>query len=383
MAAEIGSAGRHGREVRRRRRHGGVRCAALAGRPRGTSPARSAFDAAAPRRTLRRRPLTLRIGVNTGEVVVGQPREGSSFVSGDAVNVAARLEQAAGPGEILVGERTASAVRGAFELGEATRRRGEGQGRRRRVPATRPRALAHAATGRWRTAGGVRRAASRRWTCCERRTRVRERHDEPQLVTILGEAGIGKTTLARELWGWLGSQSPEPLRRTGRCLSYGQGITYVPVGEIVREHLGLVEGGSARRDPASPRAARDAGPRARPRGPGGPPSAGRARPAASGMGLVPGGARRRAAGGRPRRGSPLGRGATSRTCSKPRSTTCAGLCSYSPRHAPSFSRRDPGGAFVRRRLADTVARGAVERPIPNGWSSSSSLRRCPGRSGRS
>jgi class 3 adenylate cyclase len=62
--------------------------------------------------------LALRVGVNTGEVVVGRPREGSSFVTGDAVNVGARLEQAAGPGEILVGERTAGAVRGAFELAE-------------------------------------------------------------------------------------------------------------------------------------------------------------------------------------------------------------------------------------------------------------------------
>jgi len=63
--------------------------------------------------------LELRIGVNTGEVVVGRAREGSSFVTGDPVNVAARLEQGAAPGEILVGERTAVAVRGAFELGEA------------------------------------------------------------------------------------------------------------------------------------------------------------------------------------------------------------------------------------------------------------------------
>src|SRR5437763_9470419 len=50
--------------------------------------------------------LALRIGVNSGEVVTGVPRAGSSFVSGDPVNVAARLEQAAGPGEIRVGERT-------------------------------------------------------------------------------------------------------------------------------------------------------------------------------------------------------------------------------------------------------------------------------------
>src|SRR5213083_1986921 len=62
--------------------------------------------------------LRLRIGVNTGEVVVGGARGGGSFVTGDAVNVAARLEQAAGPGEILVGERTAAAVRDAFEFSD-------------------------------------------------------------------------------------------------------------------------------------------------------------------------------------------------------------------------------------------------------------------------
>ena len=62
--------------------------------------------------------LPLRLGVNTGEVVVGRPHEGSSFVTGDTVNVAARLEQAAPPGEILAGERTVAAVRGAFEFDE-------------------------------------------------------------------------------------------------------------------------------------------------------------------------------------------------------------------------------------------------------------------------
>ena len=64
--------------------------------------------------------LALRIGVNTGEVVVGRPREGSSFVTGDAVNVAARLEEAAPPGQVLAGERTVVAARGAFEFGEPT-----------------------------------------------------------------------------------------------------------------------------------------------------------------------------------------------------------------------------------------------------------------------
>jgi class 3 adenylate cyclase len=63
--------------------------------------------------------LELRIGVNTGDVVVDEPRQGSSFVTGDAVNVCARLEQNAEPGAILVGERTAQAARGAFEFGES------------------------------------------------------------------------------------------------------------------------------------------------------------------------------------------------------------------------------------------------------------------------
>ena len=62
--------------------------------------------------------LALRIGVNTGEVVIGKPREGSSFATGDPVNVTARLEQAARPGQVLVGERTALLVGGAFEFAE-------------------------------------------------------------------------------------------------------------------------------------------------------------------------------------------------------------------------------------------------------------------------
>ena len=184
--------------------------------------------------------LSLRIGVNTGDVVVGQPREGSSFVTGDAVNVAARLEQAAEPGEILVGERTAAAVGGAFEFHEpstvAARGKAGGVACRRLVRALslmRPRGvggLGHSFVGRERELEALQQAYG---------GAVEER--EPRLVTIMGDAGIGKTALIREFWEWLGSQSPEPCRRTGRCLSYGRGITYMPLGEIVREHFGLLE----------------------------------------------------------------------------------------------------------------------------------------------
>ena len=185
--------------------------------------------------------LSLRIGVNTGNVVAGQARVGSSFVTGDTVNVAARLEQAAEPGQILVGERTVAAVHGAFEFDEATTVTAKGKAggvdcRRllRALSLMRPRGvggLRHAFVGRERELEALQQAYGRA---------VEER--QPRLMTIMGDAGIGKTTLIRELWEWLGSQSPEPLRRTGRCMSYGEGITYMPLGEIVREQLGLVEG---------------------------------------------------------------------------------------------------------------------------------------------
>jgi len=184
--------------------------------------------------------LALRIGVNTGDVVIGRPREGSSFVTGDAVNVAARLEQAAAPGEILVGERTARAVRGAFEFDEP--QVVEAKGKPGGVPARR---LRRALTlMRPRGVGGLRRAFVGRDDDLARlyeSFRDCAVRGETRLVTVVGEAGVGKTRLLRELWERLADETPEPLRRTGRCLPYGRGITYWPLGEILKEHLGILE----------------------------------------------------------------------------------------------------------------------------------------------
>jgi class 3 adenylate cyclase len=184
--------------------------------------------------------LALRIGVNTGEVVVGTAREGSSFVTGDAVNVAARLEQAAAPGEILVGERTFGTVRGAFEFAEPQRVEAKGKpggvvGRRllRALSLMRPRGV-----------GGLRRAFVGREAEMATLERLYERvveDGQPQLATIVGDAGVGKTRLVREFWERLGGRARPPLRRTGRCLSYGQGITYWPLAELLREHLGILD----------------------------------------------------------------------------------------------------------------------------------------------
>jgi class 3 adenylate cyclase/tetratricopeptide (TPR) repeat protein len=184
--------------------------------------------------------LALRTGVNTGEVVVGAPREGSSFVTGDPVNVAARLEQGAEPGEILVGERTVATARGAFEF--AASRTIQAKGKPGGVEC-RP-LLRALSLMRPRGIGGLRRAfvgRDREMETLERIYEQVERSRDPQLVTILGDAGVGKTRLLREFWERLADRSPGTVRRTGRCLSYGQGITYWPLAEVLKEHLGIFE----------------------------------------------------------------------------------------------------------------------------------------------
>src|SRR5439155_26029636 len=69
----------------------------------------------------------------------------------------------------------------------------------------------------------------------------------PRLVTVLGDSGVGKTRLIREFWEALSGEAPEPLRRTGRCLSYGDGVTYWALGAVLKEHLGLLETDSPER----------------------------------------------------------------------------------------------------------------------------------------
>ncbi|HET7678259.1 MAG TPA: adenylate/guanylate cyclase domain-containing protein [Candidatus Limnocylindrales bacterium] len=182
--------------------------------------------------------LRLRIGVATGEVVAGAPRAGSSFVAGDAVNVAARLEQAAMPGEILVGDRTAALVGAAFALSDPRTIEAKGKeggiSARRLLDAlalARPRSvLGETFVGRGPELGALRDAYGR---VVNRRA--------PAVVTVLGEPGVGKSRLLAEFASWLGRQEPAPLQRTGRCLSYGRGLTYRPMGDVLRDDLGLLE----------------------------------------------------------------------------------------------------------------------------------------------
>jgi class 3 adenylate cyclase/tetratricopeptide (TPR) repeat protein len=180
--------------------------------------------------------LQIRVGVNTGEVVAGSPAVGSALVLGDAVNVAARLEQAAAPDEVLLGRTTWRLVRDAVQVEPVTPLAVKGKADR--VVAWRLQAVTSDRRGhsRGREVPMVGRELERRRLLDMLERVVAER--ACRLVTVLGTAGVGKTRLVEEALASVGERATV-LR--GRCLSYGEGITYWPVAEIVHEAAGIAD----------------------------------------------------------------------------------------------------------------------------------------------
>jgi class 3 adenylate cyclase/tetratricopeptide (TPR) repeat protein len=174
-----------------------------------------------------------RIGVNTGEVVTGTEER---LATGDAVTVAARLEQAAHPGEVLIGAETLRLVRAAVDVGAEQPL--ELKGKAQPVPAYRllavtgepERRFAAPMVGRVNELGRLQNVFAQAL------------HDRScQLFTILGSAGVGKSRLAAEFLAGLEARVVR-----GRCLSYGEGITYWPVVEILKQLATMPEGDAAR-----------------------------------------------------------------------------------------------------------------------------------------
>jgi class 3 adenylate cyclase/tetratricopeptide (TPR) repeat protein len=170
--------------------------------------------------------LEARIGINTGEVVVGG--EGETLVTGDAVNVAARLEQAAPNGEILIGARTRALVRDAVRVEELEPLALKGKSR----PVE-----AHRLVEVLDDAAPIARNLSAPLVGREReRQRLRRAFEDAvadrtcQLFTLLGPAGMGKSRLVADFLERVGAEA-DVLR--GRCLSYGEGITYWPLVEML------------------------------------------------------------------------------------------------------------------------------------------------------
>ncbi|MBD0280731.1 MAG: AAA family ATPase [Thermoleophilaceae bacterium] len=188
--------------------------------------------------------LDLRVGVNTGEVLAGAVGQDYTVV-GDTVNVAARLQSAARPGSVTVGERTMRASSEAVRYSALEPL--ELKGKSEPVPA-------------WEAVGLIAAHAVGR-TAPARQSPLVGRDDElaaletlyervvregsPQLVTIVGEAGVGKSRLLKEFQRRLAEHPSEPTVRTGRCLPYGTGIVFWALGEVLRAECGIVDSDSS------------------------------------------------------------------------------------------------------------------------------------------
>jgi class 3 adenylate cyclase len=177
------------------------------------------------------------IGVNTGEVVAGDPASGQAFATGDAVSVAARLEEVAQPGEILVGESTYRLVRDAVTVEPADPRLRKGKGKGETVRAFRLLDVAAASRSALRRPDSPFVGRGRELDVLAEAFEEVVDESVCRLITVLGPAGVGKSRLVEECLG-SGLTDDATIMR-GRCLPYGEGITFWPIREALTDAAGL------------------------------------------------------------------------------------------------------------------------------------------------
>jgi class 3 adenylate cyclase/tetratricopeptide (TPR) repeat protein len=188
--------------------------------------------------------LHVRIGINSGEALVSlaaDPRRGEGMAAGDVVNTAARLQGAAPVDGVLVGAATYRATERVVEYRPADAVEAKGK--------SAPVAVWEAieATSRYGVDVTTRRVDTplvgrERELALLRDALERARvQDEPQLVTLVGEPGIGKSRLVHELYAHVESFPELITWRQGRCLPYGEGVSYWALGEIVKAEAGILE----------------------------------------------------------------------------------------------------------------------------------------------
>jgi class 3 adenylate cyclase len=183
--------------------------------------------------------LELRIGLNTGDVIASGAEDADQLiVTGDAVNVAARLQQAADPGTVVLGERTARAVRPLYDLqavDEPLALKGKtdavaawvlGTARRAEEPRGVP-GVEAPLVGRDVQLTSLRATYGRV-----------QQEGRPELVTVVGDAGIGKSRLVLE---FLTELTDDVRKLVGRCAAQGQGVTLRPVAEILKAEAAVLD----------------------------------------------------------------------------------------------------------------------------------------------
>ncbi len=191
--------------------------------------------------------LEVRIGVNTGEALVSvdaRPELGEAMVAGDVMNTAARLQSAAAPGGVLVSEATYRSTSRAIEYSEADPVTAKGKAEPIPVwAAVAPRSRFGVdvfQTGRAALVGRERELDM--LVDALARTRAAS---EPQLVTLVGVPGIGKSRLVSELARIADEDDEIILWRQGRSLAYGEGVAFWALGEIVKAQVGILESDTA------------------------------------------------------------------------------------------------------------------------------------------
>jgi class 3 adenylate cyclase/tetratricopeptide (TPR) repeat protein len=209
-------------------------------------PERAVRAALAVRDTIRERgELQLRIAVNTGEAIVrlgARPESGEGMATGDVLNTASRLQNAAPVNGILVGETTYNATKHVISYGAPQQVEAKGK--------VEPVAAREALEARSRFGVDVRQTSAVPLVGRERErgllvdTLARaESERSPQLVTLVGVPGIGKSRLVYELFRELEQRSDE-IRywRQGRSLPYGEGVSFWALSEMVKAQAGILDG---------------------------------------------------------------------------------------------------------------------------------------------
>ena len=185
--------------------------------------------------------FALRVGINTGEVLAGRVGDGYTVI-GDAVNVASRLQASASPGTITVGQRTQRATSDVVEYLELEPL--ELKGKADPVAGWRALSLLEEHIGSVRRSHREAPLVGRddEFVALQMLTARVARGDAPHLVTVFGQAGVGKTRLLRELERSLESRDPPLQVRRGRCLPFGSSIVYWPLSEMLRADCAIVDG---------------------------------------------------------------------------------------------------------------------------------------------